>query len=326
MGTTNITGSAASAPGGMPTNYSDLLERVGHHLFGIRSGYSADQVNDIENAITDGLRGVYSAHRWSFFHPLEQITTVAPYDTGTIEVVDGVVTLTDGTFPSWAANGVIKVDDEYQEVNTRDSDSQITLEDTSVDVDAGSGYELSRLEYDLPTGFESIDNCLTYQPGQSNFYPPVEMRDDRYIRSKQQDDPYTDRPLYFSLRTGEFDPTVGSRRRISFYPIADAAYVMTARMTLRPVAIDAVNQFPVGGEMLSQLILEACLASAERLYDETEGVHTKRFQELLPLAIRNDQLVSSPTQLGPDVPKGENADLVSRSVLIGAITLDSVEL
>ena len=34
---------ARSATGTMVASYSSLLERVGHFLFGIRSGYSADQ-------------------------------------------------------------------------------------------------------------------------------------------------------------------------------------------------------------------------------------------------------------------------------------------
>lgn len=326
MGTTSITGSAASAPGGMPVSYPSLLERVGHHLFGIRSSHSADQIDDIEECIKDGLRDVYSAHSWSFFEPLATITTTAPYDTGTVTIVDGVVTLATGTFPSWAAVGVLEVDNEYYEVDTRDSTTQVTLEDTSVDVDAGTSYELSRLEYDLPTGFESIENVLTYEPGQSDFYPSVRMRDDDHIRGKQQDDPYTDRPLYFSIRTVEFDPTVGSRRRMSFYPLADAAYVMRARMTLRPVFIDAVNQYPVGGEMLSQIIVEACLAAAERNYDEQESIHTKRFQELLPLSIAADLEASTPTQLGPDAPKSETKDLRSRSVLCGDVTIDGTPM
>jgi len=330
MGTTNITGSVALAPGGMPVSYSDLLERIGHYLFGIRSGYSTDQTDDIEECMKDGLRDVYSANDWSFFKPNKYITTTAPYDTGTVTIASGVVTLAVGTFPSWAAVGLLKVGEEYYEIDTRDGTNQITLEDTSVDADAGTSYELSRLEYDLPTGFESIENRLSYQPGQSDFYPPIERRNDDYLREKQQDDPYTDRPLYFSIRTVEFDPTVGSRRRISFYPLADAAYIISARMTLRPVFIDATNQYPVGGEILSQLIVEACLAAAERNYDERESIHTKRFQELLPLSIAADLEASAPTQLGPDASKSETEtetkDIRSRSILCGDLSLDGETL
>ena len=310
----------------MQATYATLLERVGHFLFGLRTGYSADQINDIEECIEDGLQKVYTAHTWSFFRPIETITTTAPYATGTITVASGVVTLSDGTFPSWAAQGVLELDDDYYEVDTRDGDTQITLEDTSVTDAVASTYELGRLEYDLPATFEAIEGDLIYEPGQSDFYPPVRQRHDDQIRRLLQDDPYYDRPVYYGVRTVEFVQTVGSRRRLTFYPTADAAYVLTARMKVRPLMIDATNLYPVGGETLAQLITEACLSAAERNYDEQGKRHTEQFLEMLPLAIAADQLATSPMQLGPDAPAGEDTDTVSRSVRMGAISINGVEL
>jgi len=317
---------ARSTTSGMPASYSSLLERVGHYLFGIRSSYSADQTTDIEECIKDGLHDVYTAHSWSFFRPVKEITTTAPYDTGTITIASGVVTLSSGTFPAWAAVGVLKIDNEYYDVDTRDGDTQITLEDTSVTEADASSYELGRPEYDLPTGFEAIEGDLTYEPGQSDFYPPIKQRHDGEIRRKRQDDPYHDRPLYYGIRTVEFDPTVGSRRRLSLYPTPDAAYVLKARMKLRATMIDGTNQYPVGGESLSSLITEACLAAAERGYDEQEGQHTKHFMELLPLAIAADLEMTSPTQLGPDAPRGDNEDTVSRSIRMGDVVFDGTTM
>jgi hypothetical protein len=320
---------ARSAEGAMVASYSSLLERVGHHLFGIRSGYSSDQTSDIEECIRDGLHDVYTAHKWSFFRPVKEFSTTAPYSTGTITVVDGVVTLASGTFPSWAAVGVLKVDTEYYDVDTRDGDTQITLEDTTVDVDAGTSYELGRPEYDLDSTVEAIDAMeFVYEPGQSDGYPPLEQRHDRQILRRRQDDPYHDRPVYFGIRTVEFDPTVGSRRRISLYPTPDAVYVLKARMKLRPTMIDETNKYPVGAESLTQVITEACLAAAERNFDEMEGRHTKRFQELLPLAIAADKEMTSPTSLGPDAPRTDrlDRDLTARLVRADSIKINGVEV
>jgi len=247
----------ALATGPMAVSYSSLLERVGHFLFGIRSGYSADQITDVEDCIRDGLRRVYSAHNWSFFRPVKTITTE-----------DGIAT------------------------------------------------------YSLPTGYESIESEMHYAPGESDFYPPVHQRHDSEIRKRQQDDDDEGRPLYFSVRTVEFDPAVGSLRQLVLYPTPDDEYILYAKMTLRPTMIDATDQYPIGGAMLSALITESCLAAAEHGYDETEGVHTKSFHELLPLAIQADMEASSPRTLGPDAPNKENVDLVSRSVMMGAITLE----
>jgi hypothetical protein len=324
---------AVSTDFGMVASYNSLMERVGHELFGIRNSFSADQETDILQCIKDGLHYVYTAHAWSFFRPIREITTTAPYATGTVTVAAGVVTLVGGTFPSWAAVGVLRIVDDYYDVDTRDGNTQITLEDTSVTVAPASAFELGRPEYDLPVTFEAIagDSDLTYEPGQADFYPAIRQRHDSSIRRMQQDNPYYDRPVCYSVRTVEFDPTVGSRKRLAFYPTPDAAYVLRVPMILRPTMIDGTNQYPVGGETLAQLIVEACLSAVELDFYEMKegGRHTRRFLEMLPLAIQADQEKSAPTSLGPDMPRGEgyyagvfDTDHWARAARMGSLTLD----
>ncbi len=317
---------------GMVASYDSLMERVGHELFGIRSGFSADQETDILQCIKDGLRYVYSAHDWSFFKPVKDITTTAPYSTGTLTVVSGVVTLAGGTFPAWAADGLLKVSNGYYSVASRDSNTQVTLDDTSISVAAGAAYELARPDVPLDDAFEAIagDSALTYYPDQNDLYPPVRQRHDQSIRTMQQSNPYFDRPLWYSVRTVEFDATVGSRKRLAFYPTPSAAYTLRVPMVLRPTMISAVSPYPVGGETLAQLIVEACLMAVELdFYEKLDGRHTLRFQQMLPLAIRADLEKSAPTHLGPDMPRGEgyysgvcyDADYF-RAARIGSLTLD----
>jgi len=308
-------------------SYFSLLERVGQYLFGLRSGYSPDQIWDIEDCIRSGLRNVYAAHSWSFFKPIKDVITTPPYTTGTIEVVAGVVTLTGGTFPSWAADGTLKASSSYYSIASRDSGTQVTLNDTSVAIAALTTHELGRPEIPLADEFESMagDSDLAYYPDQNDLYPPVRQRGDQAIRTWQQDDPYFDRPVFYSVRNVEFVATTGSRRRLAFYPTPDATYVLRVPMILRQTMITATSPFPVGGEQLSQLITESCLAEAERQFEEREHVHAKRFQELLPLAIQFDQEKSSPTSLGRDAPRGGRRDGPSRASRLGTISLDSVD-
>lgn len=248
----------------MVASYSNLLERTGHFLFGKRSGYSEDEVKDLEDCIGDGLKRVYAAHDWSFFHPVKTITTAA--NTAT---------------------------------------------------------------YDLPFGFDSIKSEMQYPLGEDTFYPPLLERSDSQIRRWQQDDDETGRPLYFCTRTVEFEPTIGSRKELVLYPTPDDAYTLYAEMTVRPVPIDSVNQYPVGGETLAPVITEACMAAAEKNFDDGEGIHEKRFLQLLPMAIMEDQERSSPKSLGPDAPRSEQRGVSSywiRSSRIGSLTLDGETL
>lgn len=253
---------ALTSSDSMVSSYSSLLERVGHFLFGLRSGFSSDQTDDIEMCIGDGLRRVYTAHQWSFFRPIKTITTAS-----------GTAT------------------------------------------------------YSLPTGYESIETELHYAPGESDFYPPVRQRHDSEILKLQADNEDTDydRPRYFSVRTIEFDATVGSRKQLVLWPTPDATYVLYARMTLRPTMIDSTNEYPIGGEQLAQVILEACLFSAELNMDDQTGIHGKQFAELLPFAIQADLLSASPRTLGGDAPDGEpHYDTEAFKIQVGTVSINGV--
>lgn len=293
----------------MTISYSQLVERVGHYLFGVRGTLLADQLSDVDDCIRDGLYRVYSMHDWSFFRPSVKVSTTAPYSTGTITIAAGVVTLVGGTFPTWAADGVLMVDSRYYSVASRQSGTQVTLNDTSVAIGDALSYSLGRPHITMDATFEGVanDSDLDYLPGEDSWCPSVVMRHDSTIRKLEQSNPEFNCPVYYSVRTVEFDPTTGSRKALAFYPTPDKAYVMQVPMILRPVAIGDANPYPIGGSTLSQVILEACLASAEHNFEEREHVHEKRFIEMIGAAVRMDQERSSPTSLGPDAPKSERA-------------------
>ena len=252
-------------------SYTSLLERVGHYLFGIRTGVSADQTSDIEDCMNDAMRRVYSAHNWSFLRPVAEVTT--------------------------------------------------TADDPEIAMDAA---------------FDAVanDSELDVVPSDDCFYPPVQWRHDSTIRQLQANYPdETDRPVFYTVRTVSFDPTVGSRKVLVLYPTPDAVYTLKVPMILRPLLLDETNIYPIGGEVLSQVILEACLAAAEHNFEEREHVHEKRFQELIGLAIREDQERSSPTSLGPDAPRGERGragmtdyEYRLREQRIGGLSLDGTSL
>ena len=315
-----------------PISYSSLVERVGHYLFGADAGdsFTSEQLTKIKYCIHDGLFRVYAAHEWSFFRPEADIATTAPYSTGTVIIASGVVTLTGGTFPSWSADGILMVDSNYYSVASRDSGTQVTLDDMSVTVASSATYQLARPEVPMDAAFDAVsqDRDLTYYPSPEQWYHPVRNTHDSVIRRLESNDPTFDRPRLYSVRTSTFDPTLGSRWVIAFYPAPDDAYVLKVPMILKPVDLDDSNPYPIGGEMLSQVILESCLAAAEHNYEEREHVHEKQYIQLIALAIRKDQERSTPTSLGSDAPRDERYGFAFedcrslREHRIGQITLE----
>ena len=132
----------------LATTYTDLKLAVAHYLgYGVVSGsWSAKQIIEIDMAVKSGLRQFYfppkiedkQSHKWSFLEPVVEMDTVAPYDTGTINVgryATGTVTvdtetctLTDGIWPTWTLAGdTFTIDSVEYTITTRDGDRQLTV-------------------------------------------------------------------------------------------------------------------------------------------------------------------------------------------------------
>ena len=192
------------------------------------SALSSDEQGRVDRNINAGLRMFYSppsvdgvsAHEWSFLRPITTLTLQAPYSTGTIAVASGVVTLTGGTFPAWAASGRLSVNGTEYEINTRDSGTQVTLVDTSVTVSSGALYELFQDDYSLGDDFERLLSPVTYNPGGSNKWALTQVPEPviRDWRSQETSRTGTQYPTYFAIRSVANDPTVGTRSLILFYP------------------------------------------------------------------------------------------------------------
>lgn len=96
-------------------------------------------------------------------------------------------------------------------------------------------------------------------------------------------------------------------------------------MILRSVMLDADNPYPIGAEQLGQLILEVCLAAAERNFEERVHVHEDLYLKMLPLAIEKDKERSTATSLGRDGSVSFNRfgdDYRARELRMGSVYLD----
>jgi hypothetical protein len=312
--------------------YFDLLRALGRDLgWGRNPGkWEEDDKQDAADAIKTGLQSFYvplpldgQSHRWSFMDPLQTLTTVAPYSTGTVTVVNGVVTLAGGTFPSWAASGDLSVDGVSYTVNTRDSGTQVTLDDLTVDADALSTYELSQQIYDLPTDFGGLHGDISYRRGQSNFRTTLRNRSDELVRrifGETLASPGA--PSYYATRPKTFSGGASSQQRweIVFDCPTDAAYTFDYRYSIQPDAIDPTNVYPYGGAQHAETLKEAVLAAGElMLKDDANGPHRQRFLELLKSSIEKDRAEFTPDSLGVDVgdPVCGTARIAGRTTFAG---------
>lgn len=123
---------------------------------------SVERLNRLAKA---AVRGCYadiaSRHHWKYLLKRQQMNVIAPYSTGTVAYTASTrtLTLTSGTFPSWAASGVVLLNRNVYDVETRTDDTHLVLASgraPTEDVAAGTAYTLSQINYDLPSDFVEL--------------------------------------------------------------------------------------------------------------------------------------------------------------------------
>lgn len=190
--------------------YKDATEHITDYLGAVSD---AKDARDARRAVQDALRDMQAQRDWSVYLSHGRLVTVAPYSTGTIvfDFTGGsserLVTLTDGTFPSWAAYGYLVIGVVRYEVSARLSDTTLQLSENSnpgEDV-ASTAYRLQRESYPVPTDFGKIvtnlfeaTNCIEL----SRVHGREALRTNRYLGVSE--------PCAYAITgSGDFQGTVG---------------------------------------------------------------------------------------------------------------------
>lgn len=171
-GTITVSGATVTGPGtdlamavGSTTNAmaASQLWAYARRMAVDLTGTKADII--IKGAVNDALDMVSSERLWPHLLRKGYLSLNAPYSTGTIALVNGsaTVTLTTGTWPSWAASGKIFINNQIIDIATRVSDSQVTMADVWGADGISGTYTLYQNEYDLPDDLWRFHRNL---PGQ----------------------------------------------------------------------------------------------------------------------------------------------------------------
>jgi len=154
----DITLTAVSATSGFLA--SNLWAYAGR-MMRDRNGTKADQ--EKRESVDDALEMISLDKRWPKYHTLGEVKLNAAYATGTVAVTNAsaTVTLTGGTFPSWAALAALYVNGQSYRISTRDSNTQLTLATTWNQATAAAAtFSLAQHAYTLPSDLQRIDQIL----------------------------------------------------------------------------------------------------------------------------------------------------------------------
>jgi hypothetical protein len=275
---------------------------------GAASSWSSDEQARMKLIRDSGMRRAYNppplpgrrAHQWSFLHPRYTISGPAPYSEGTVAIAAGVVTLTGGTFPAWSADGEFEVGGMYYLVDSRDSDTQLTLEDTGVAFDAGENYVLRQHRWTMPADFGGIEGDITLRKTIDNYRISLQHIHEEDIRKMRSVRDYRyEHPIYYTVYPKSYDGSAAPRWFLEIYPGLEGAQLLDMRYRANPPELNSTtNAYPLGGEMHYEMFLQSILAEAEtRLFDQP-GEHFRRFMEALSTSVSLDEQQMAPDSLG----------------------------
>jgi len=159
--------------------YQDNIDHVVGRWAAAQSG-SVVEKQYARAATQDALREIGNRYSFSYYLKEDRINTVSPYDTGTVTYTTSnrYMTLTGGTWPSWAGQGTVLVNRYPYKVLSRVSDTQLLMDpDMSPQDDVtvvGMSYQLFQDTYTLFADLVSLDKLysmsnnwvLSYVPQQ----------------------------------------------------------------------------------------------------------------------------------------------------------------
>lgn len=208
--------------------YFDLVESL------IVSSYGGPQdaeQRDIRTAIHKAYAELTTIRDWSYYHVHGRVITDAPYTTGTITSSGTTVTLTGGTWPSWAATGgYLKAGEQIARVASRTSGSVLVLDSAlSLRADVTSApYQLYRTVYPLPADFRNMDE----PSDEYNWWSGTYITPDQAMKLERVGNT-SGTPLHWTIIK---DPdSTGWAIKLMGYPTERETIDFTYRRTARPI-------------------------------------------------------------------------------------------
>lgn len=185
-----------------------------------------------------------------------------------------------------------------------------------------SGTGLERATYDMPSDFAGLVNdTMTFQDVDRGVFKLHQVPEED-IRAANAMGTVESTPHKFAFRpksSVNHDTADDPRWEILFWPIPNLDGVVVGRYQRFPTSLDNDNDRPLGGTQHDQTVLQACLATAELMRDDTQGVHEQRFQDQLGKSITRDRR-SKPARILDYGPKPKGAavgDIFPSSIDVG---------
>lgn len=218
--------------------YFTFYDAVQHLLDLVGSDSGDRQTRIAHRAVRAAYANVTAATKWSYMTTVGRIVTSAPYSTGTVTYdhtggsSERLLTLADGTFPTWAGAGVILIDNALYDVERWLSTTTLQLSSITnpgEDITDASSYTLFRDTYTLPADWRA--SSVLRDAARS--YPELEFVSPEEWRSYFISQEFTNFPRCFTTTA---DPDNRRRHAVRLYPPPDAEYNFDHVYLRQPIA------------------------------------------------------------------------------------------
>jgi len=209
----------------------------------LRDYLGANVNNETQRVILRSIQAAYrelvNVRRWSYLYHHGRIQLNAAYSTGTVDfdytggTYERQLTLTSGTWPTWAANGTVRIGQVTYDVFRRISNTVLQLDTTLTpvaDIASGTSYTIYQDTYSMPADFVSAGAFYPDEAwgGLQWVHPSEWLRTTRYYQSSAS------LPRFYTFRGS---PDVSGRMAISLFPYPDTAKTLDFVYHRRPRAI-----------------------------------------------------------------------------------------
>lgn len=187
----------------------------------LKSDSSEATMRQCKRAVLEAYRTLTQERDWKYFLTQYTVQLAASYSTGTVAYTSSsrTLTLTTGTWPTWAAYGTVRISGVSYQVQTRTSSSALVLDANNCPVDdiaSGTSYVIYRNVYTLPSNFRTLVGGVYDEQTASSlrYISPADWnRLDRATASSGN-------PLYYTVMS---DPNLVGSKCIAFWPYPSAA-------------------------------------------------------------------------------------------------------
>lgn len=256
---------------------------------------------DVRRVIRAGLRRFYFPtidgkypYQWRWREKSHPIPILAIYETGTVTVSGGTVTLDSGTWPANLTDYFITVSGHVLFVTERTSDTVAAVSNTQLSVDAGTSYAAYKYRYDLPSDFGEWLGGVVYADGE--YTRTLANSTESELRLRYAIGQGTGAIVNQNVHTTHYAITStpdATAQQIIFWPVPRPdAFIQGVYLSVPEDNLPSDLTTPGSTVQVDPKYADACveciLAAAEEYNDRMLDIHNQRAEQALRTAIAHD--------------------------------------